>query len=342
MDQQIRKKLAVSLFQIASIRYRLLLTFMTKTDRLIAILLFLQSKKLVRAREIASHFNISIRTVYRDLKALEGAGVPLAAEAGDGYRLVDGYHLPPVMLTPDEASALFLGSRLAENLTDESLKLAVISARMKIISVLPSEQKSTLEKLSDSLAVLSPAGNAENSDLLSRFQFAILHHKTVEIRYLSVKADHPVTRITEPKGLVYYLNHWHLIAWCRLRAEYRDFRIDRIKTVTFQDDVFERNDGFSLRDFLKSRMKIDSAFEFSLKTDRKTARIFREKYTFGMISDSETEDGIVTFRYIVSDQAYLPGWLLGFGNRIYIDYPEELKSLLKDHIRLLQNHYGIS
>src|SRR6266446_6599977 len=93
---------------------------MNRVDRLMAMVVQLQSRRVVRAEDIAAHFEISVRTVYRDLAALGEAGIPIVAEAGVGYSLVKGYHLPPVMFTAEEASALFLGGKLVEYLTDAS------------------------------------------------------------------------------------------------------------------------------------------------------------------------------------------------------------------------------
>jgi predicted DNA-binding transcriptional regulator YafY len=95
---------------------------MNRVDRLVAIVLRLQGRRVVRAEELAAHFEISVRTVYRDVAALCEAGVPVVAEPGVGYSLVKGYHLPPVTFTAEEASALSIGGMLVERLTDNSLR----------------------------------------------------------------------------------------------------------------------------------------------------------------------------------------------------------------------------
>src|SRR5688572_22198956 len=95
---------------------------MNRIDRLTAILVQLQTKRVVKAEEIADRFEISLRTVYRDVKALMEAGVPIGSEAGKGYFIVDGYHLPPVMFTENEASAMLVGGKLVEKMTDKSIR----------------------------------------------------------------------------------------------------------------------------------------------------------------------------------------------------------------------------
>src|SRR3981189_3616994 len=117
---------------------------MNRIDRLTAILIHLQSKKIVKAEEIANRFEISLRTVYRDVKALMEGGVPIGSEAGTGYFIVDGYHLPPVMFSQEEASSMLLAGKLVERMSDQSVRKAFESALLKIKCVLNDTEKSNL------------------------------------------------------------------------------------------------------------------------------------------------------------------------------------------------------
>src|SRR6266513_1557724 len=128
---------------------------MNRVDRLMAIVVRLQSRRVVRAEDIAAHFEISVRTVYRDIAALGEAGIPIMAEPGVGYGLVKGYHLQPVMFTAEEASALFLGGKLVEHLTDASLWKQMESALLKIRSVLPRDRQDYLDRLERSTEVVA-------------------------------------------------------------------------------------------------------------------------------------------------------------------------------------------
>src|SRR5918993_4528957 len=127
---------------------------MNRIDRLTAILIQMQTKRVVKAEEIADRFEISLRTVYRDVKALMEAGVPIGSEAGKGYFIVDGYHLPPVMFSQHEASAMSLAGKLVEKMTDLSVRKAYESALLKIKSVLNQSEKDHLENLQSSIQVL--------------------------------------------------------------------------------------------------------------------------------------------------------------------------------------------
>src|SRR5437867_3213695 len=132
---------------------------MNRIDRLMATVVLLQSRRVVRAEDIAAHFEISLRTVYRDIAALGEGGIPIMAEAGVGYSLVKGYHLPPVMFTTDEASALSTGGQLVEHLTDTSLRKQMESALLKIRSVLPRDRQDYLDRLQRSTAVVVRGSN---------------------------------------------------------------------------------------------------------------------------------------------------------------------------------------
>ncbi|MBC8010315.1 MAG: HTH domain-containing protein, partial [Burkholderiales bacterium] len=120
---------------------------MNRTDRLVAIVLHLQGRRVVRAEDLAGRFAVSLRTIYRDMAALGEGGVPIAGEAGVGYSLVKGYHLPPVMLTADEAGALFLGGALVREFTDDSLRAPSLSALDKLRAVLPPDQRDHVERV---------------------------------------------------------------------------------------------------------------------------------------------------------------------------------------------------
>ncbi len=119
---------------------------MNRIDRVSAILIHLQTKKIVKAQEIADRFSISLRTVYRDIKALEESGVPVGGEAGVGYQLMEGYRLPPVMFTKEEAIAFLTAEKMVEKLTDASSKKHYKEAMLKIKAVLRYSEKDLLEE----------------------------------------------------------------------------------------------------------------------------------------------------------------------------------------------------
>ncbi len=218
---------------------------MNRIDRLTAILIHLQTKRIVKAREIASRFEISIRTVYRDIRALEDAGVPIGAQAGEGYYIIEGYHLPPVMFTKDEAGAFLMGGKLVDRFSDKSVKTHFESALFKIKSVLASDEKDHIDNLDTHVEVLKYQSRDTSGlpdHFLSTIQSILGSKKIIRIDYLSRYKNEHTTRMIEPLGLCFYGAHWHLIAFCRLRNNYRDFRVDRIKNINPTYDFFRTQD----------------------------------------------------------------------------------------------------
>lgn len=202
---------------------------MNRLDRLQAILIHLQSKKVVTAQEIADRFSTSIRTVYRDIRSLEEAGVPVGAEAGTGYFLTDNFHLPPVMFTGREASALLMGAKLMQQHTDRSVAGDYDSALFKIKAVLRSDEKERIDTLHRYISVHGPGADRQSSDLyLCDIQRALVEDRKLTINYTAAHSGQSTQRTVAPLSLCHYGTQWHLIAHCELRSEYRDFRLDRI------------------------------------------------------------------------------------------------------------------
>lgn len=306
---------------------------MNRVDRLVAIALQLQSRRVVRAEDIAAHFEISVRTVYRDLAALGEAGVPIVAEAGVGYSLVKGYHLPPVMFTTEEASALSLGGKLVENLTDASLRKQMEAALLKIRSVLPRDRQDHLDRLERSTAVLSrssgPGGVPRlSSETLIPIQRALAERRVLALDYLGGQRRALTKREVEPLGLIYYSDNWHLIAHCRLRKDVRDFRTDRIQKLQVQSEIFSGHADFSLRRYLEEQKSCDQPFEMAQIRFRPEAmdRVRRERY-WGLIEEKPERDGIVTGVLDFSLE-WLAGWVLSFGTLAEVLAPDRLKQLV--------------
>ena len=223
---------------------------MNRIDRLFGILTLLQSKKYVTAENIAEKFGISVRTVYRDIKALGEQGVPVSFEQHKGYYVVQGYFLPPVSFSTEEANALLLMETMVQSFADRSIKKNYSSALSKIKAVMKNGQKEKLELLSDSIKLQVPASCISDVDYLSELQNAISQRQILEIDYQNNKAEISRREI-EPAGLIFYAFSWHLIAWCHLRHEYRDFKVARILKVRNTGKGFTRTEHISMDEYMK-------------------------------------------------------------------------------------------
>ncbi len=316
---------------------------MNRIDRLVATVLLMQSRRLIRAQDIADHFDISIRTVYRDLLALQEAGVPLAAEAGEGYSLVEGYHLPPVMFTREEASALFIGGEFVQRLTDESLKKHAESALLKIRAVLPAEKQEYLERLQQATAVVAPPSRflgGFRDDVLALMQEAVVHRHVLAMEYYTGSRDDITKRQVEPLCLIYYSDHWHLIAYCRLRQDYRDFRTDRIKSIKTSDEIFPPREGFSLKQYLQDANRLENPQEARVKFKPAVAQRARSRYYYGVVDAATVDDGVI-LTFLVPALEMLVDWLLSFGPEIEILHPPHLRKLLLEQAQKMAAHYNV-
>ncbi|MBG6129559.1 putative DNA-binding transcriptional regulator YafY [Aquimarina sp. EL_43] len=223
---------------------------MKRLHRLTAILVKLQSKKVVQAAELANKFEVSLRTIYRDMQALTDAGVPIGAEAGTGYYLVDGYSLPPVMFTEKEANALLTASKIIKTNNDQSLINEYQEAIDKVIAVLKTTQKEKLKILEERVFTYNNTV-IRTSTSLSVIQQAITDFRVLEIQYTKASGEYS-KRLIEPLGVYFTNNTWIMIAHCRLRKDYREFRTDRILNLIETQELFSPK-HFSLEDYYKKR-----------------------------------------------------------------------------------------
>jgi predicted DNA-binding transcriptional regulator YafY len=224
---------------------------MNRIDRLFGILTLLQSKKYVPAEKIAERFKISVRTVYRDVKALCEQGIPVSFEQHKGYFVVQGYFLPPVSFSSEEANALLLMEGLVNSFADKSIKMHYSNLLNKVKTVLRSSQKEKLEVLDNSIKLQLPPCTINDFEYLSSLQNAISSKLIVDLDYKNNKEEVSKRKV-EPIGLIFYAFSWHLIAWCHMRNDYRDFKVSRILKVHSTAAPFGKTDHIELNDYMKS------------------------------------------------------------------------------------------
>ena len=314
---------------------------MNRIDRLTAILIQLQTKRIVRAEEISNRFEISLRTVYRDVKALMEAGVPIGSEPGKGYFIVDGYHLPPVMFTQDEASSMLLAGKLVDKMADKSVRSAYESAMLKIKAVLNESEKDHLQNLESHIEVFlrsryeSKPTEEFPDHFMTEIQRAVGKKQVLKIDYVS-NEEKLTTREVEPIGIFYYSMAWHLIGWCRLRNGYRDFRADRIKNLVNKGETFEGRNQISLKEYFQSMFQSNTELVRAVVYFEKSS--IRNRPIYGSISQVDLGDRIKA-EFLMDNLNYLARWLLMFGTAVEIEEPDELKAHMAELVEELHEHY---
>ncbi len=206
--------------------------------RLTAIVTQLQSKKLLTATSLSEKYKVSIRTIYRDIRTLEKSGIPIVTEEGKGYSLMEGYQLPPIMFTENEANALITAEQLILRNKDASFIENYSNAITKIKSVLKSSQKEKTDLLTQRIQFRVNDDNDKSSNYLMAIQTAITDFKLIKIVYQSLQKKR-TERTIEPFAIYSTQENWLLIAFCRLRNNFRAFRIDTIQKLTVQNETFE-------------------------------------------------------------------------------------------------------
>jgi len=219
---------------------------MNRINRITAILTQLQSKRIVTAKSIAERFEISLRTVYRDIKSLQEAGVPIGAENGVGYFIVDGYRLPPIMFTEEEANAMITADKLVHQKNEKSLSANYTSALIKIKAVLKNQQKEKIELLASRISADNKYTINPKSDFLSKIQTGITNFLQIHITYKSIYKNEITKRNIKPLALYFTENDWILIGFCMLRNGIREFRLDKIEVLQLTSDKFEHFVDFDL------------------------------------------------------------------------------------------------
>ncbi len=227
---------------------------MTRLSRLTNILLHLQSRRVITAQALAAKFNISQRTVYRDIKALEEAGVPIIGEAGTGYALVNDYRIPPVMFTEQEINALLTALPFLQNNTDQSLAENLGGVVTKIKAILKYTAKEKAEKLEQRIQVFLDRQKTSTT-LLSDIQSAMVNTLVLKIKYHTIHSDTISERWVEPLALYFIQDKWLLIAYCRLKNDIREFRLDRILQLSTTSQKFTDR-HFSFEDYFNHPSKI--------------------------------------------------------------------------------------
>lgn len=223
---------------------------MRRADRLFQIVQLIRGRRLTTAKWLAQRLEISERTVYRDVADLQYQGVPIEGEAGVGYRLGQGFDLPPLIFTPQEAQALVVMTRVAQQWLDPALARASESALSRVLSVLPPEQRHAAQHT----PVYSPPWGltAEQQPRLQLWREATQSAHKLALSYSDAESR-TSERTVWPLGSFFWGSVWTLVAWCEKRQDFRSFRLDHIQSVTGLPDTFRLAEGQRLIDFLRSQ-----------------------------------------------------------------------------------------
>lgn len=300
----------------------------TRLSRLVALLTLLQTKRTVTATELAERFSVSTRTIYRDIRTLESSGIPIVTHEGKGYAMLEGYRLPPVMFTREEAIALLTAEKLASRLTDAATAQLSGAAMDKLRAALRHPDRDHLETVAPYIQVMEPASASERPDTYQQLVTAVTAHRVVRIGYQAAETGELSVREIEPIGL-YLSQHWHVVAYCRLREAFRNFRLDRISSLAISDDFFPARPE-TLQQYWadeakrREKEKVVIRFNPTAVLPAQVQHFHDAKHQYGWIHEDSLPDGCLEVLFLVGSLPYLATWLLPFAGAIAVIEPATL------------------
>lgn len=305
------------------------------------MVMFLQGRRLVKADDLAKHFEVTVRTIYRDVSALSEAGVPVVGEAGVGYSLVKGYHLPPVMFTAEEALALFIGGEMVKQFADASMAEPMESSLLKIRSVLPRERQDDLDRTAQATVIYGaprlPSGIDQRT--LLPIQQAIVSRRVLRMAYRAKARAEDTPRDVEPLGVTYYGGSWYLVAWCRLRVDFRYFKLDRVRKLEVLGERFASRPDFSLRTYMEKAMAVEETMTAKIWFSNDALERARRECFAGITSEERSNHGWEVEMKTFSLE-WLSRWILSFGPDAEAKAPTKLRTLVRDEARAIAQRYA--
>ncbi|GGA70058.1 transcriptional regulator [Flavobacterium palustre] len=304
-------------------------------DRIVAILIQLQSKKIVKAQELANRFDCSLRTIYRDIRTLEASGVPIYSETGVGYALMEGYRLPPVMFSREEASSFIAAEKLMQKFTDETLGNHYASAMYKLKAVLRSDDKDWVSNIESNVLMQSSEKlfNDKSPNTLATLFESIAEKTQVVLSYETFNSDQITERKIEPVGVFHDNNNWYMLGYCHLRKDYRQFRADRIHGIQKTETLFSLEHN-SLETYLDKNKTVPTT-KIRILVEKKIVKYlaYERKY-YGFVSEQEI-DGKIEMTFMSRDT--LEGfsrWYMMFGDYATILEPASLKTRILELLEI--------
>lgn len=315
---------------------------MNKTDRLLAIVLELQGRQVVRAEDLAALFEISVRTIYRDIQALSEAGVPIIGTTGTGYSLMEGYFLPPISFTIGEAVTLLIGTDFIEQRFDDDYRDRAKAAKRKIEAILSDGVRNETSRIRRALRLLAPGKQAAPSnekENLDKIRRAILDGRKIRFHYSKGTTDSTGNRHSDrtvaPYGLVLVEGLWMLVAHCDLRQDIRHFRLSRITELVDLEDRFEPPAHFNLREYHPTddrHLRVHLRFNHNVVDKVKESN---NRFIEGMEENQDGLDVVLRVRHLDD----LMQWVLSWGGNVRVVEPESFRNRIYEEAEKMLKRY---
>jgi predicted DNA-binding transcriptional regulator YafY len=304
-----------------------LMAFM-KIDRLLSIVMHLLSRDLVCASELAERFGVTVRTIQRDVDAINAAGIPVTAIHGPsgGYKILDTFRLDRQFLSFDD---LFFITTSLQGIADSLESRTVEKTVDKIRSLAARHPSKELESRAERLHIDFRAlgYSAHRRSHMALIQRALERNRCISFTYTSARLEQS-RRVVEPHTLVFKWYSWYLLAWCRSRKDFRLFRLSRIRDPELGHEVFRRR-SVDVEHYLEQVMaKVPSAEPVVLRFKPELRVMVEDYFTFGEISVGD--DGRITVTVDFPEDHWLYGMILSYGDGVEVISPDHLRTKIAD------------
>jgi predicted DNA-binding transcriptional regulator YafY len=310
--------------------------------RLLTLIQLLQRRPGQKAGELARTLGVSVRTLHRYLEKLEEMGLPLYSERGPygGFSLVRGYRLPPLVFSPEEATALALGASVVADLWGPLYPQAAAGALAKVEAVLPDDQRAEVAWARRTLVTaglrrpdLDPAGHW--LELISR---AAREHRTTWMRYRGSGQPEALERLVDPYALVHRWGWTYLVGYCHLRQAVRSFRLDRIEALEVRLELFDPPASFDIQAYLAREASEGPSLQARLRFEPQAALVARAN-RLGWEHLVERMDGSIEVTFRAPDLAWAASTALAFGPMVTVLEPEALRRMVADWAQVVMHKY---
>ncbi|MGD9002629.1 MAG: YafY family protein [Anaerolineae bacterium] len=315
----------------------------TTATRLITLIMLLQRKPKQKAADLAEQLGVSVRTVHRYINMLDDMGIPIYSERGPhgGFSLVRGYRMPPLVFTPQEAVAIYLGTSLVEEIWGQLYGDAAHGVAAKLDNVLPDEQRQEVAWARRTLVAtgLHRADYALLAPLLEKLRSAARQRRRVTMVYHSRSHDQPLQRDVHPYALVHRWGWWYVIGHCCLRDAMRVFRVDRIQKLALSRGTFDVPDEFDVHQYLAQETWFPAQFQVRMRfSPHATDDALEERASWETVE--EEPDGSLVVTFGATDLAWAARVVLWYGPQVTVLQPEQLRQRVKELARAVVDRYG--
>ncbi|MBN1309965.1 MAG: YafY family transcriptional regulator [Anaerolineae bacterium] len=311
--------------------------------RLITLIMLLQRQPNQKAADLADELGVSVRTLHRYFEMLDEMGIPIYAERGPygGFSLVRGYKMPPLVLTPEEAVVVALGTGMVEELWGRLYREPVHGALAKLENLLPDEQRREVAWARRSL--IATGMHQSNLDalapVLEKLRRAVREHRRIDMTYRGASSPHPSQREIDPYALVHRWGWWYAIAYCHLRQAMRTFRIDRIDALALTDQIFQLPDDFDIQTYLAQELEAQPQIQVRMQFAPEGAHIALHNRAY-WDALKEQPDGSVVVTMSTLDLYWAASSALAYGPSVTVLEPEELRRMVAEWAQAIAKQYG--